>query len=113
MRRNNHQSIEQNERQLLFHGLLIGNKEVDKALNHLDSLPSDRFEEQKSFSEQVLNLRVQNNVFASKAKQSDSQKSDTDNDFNSDSLEIENNQSQSYDMSVDDECKKLNSKRES
>ena len=58
-------------------------------------------------------MRVFDNLFASKAKQSNSKKSDTDNDFNSDSLEIEENKSQSYDMSVDDEGKRLGTIRES
>ena len=71
-------------------------------------MPSEPIgEEQKSETERILNLRVQNNVFASKEKESDSQKSDTDNDFNSDSLEIEiqGSQSQSIDMSEEEECK--------
>ena len=82
-----------NQRQLLVHNLIIGNNENDPMRGQSVSQPSEPLEEQKKESERILNLRVQNNLFASKNKQSDSQKSDTENDFNSDSLELEDNQS--------------------
>ena len=66
----------------------------------VNSFDEDQVEESKS--ERVLNLKVVNNLFESKMKKSDPNKSDSSNDFASDSLELENGESQSADGG---ECK--------
>ena len=45
-RRNEEGMLEYNEKQLLFHDLMIGNKEVDKALNRMESQQSEAIDEE-------------------------------------------------------------------
>ena len=89
------EELQPEQKKILLHNMLLNNPSV---IRHMHDEPDDSNEEEKKAEEaepeRVQNLKVIDAVFMSKAKQSDSKKSESDNDFDSASLEIENDSSQ-------------------